>query len=121
MKCKTVQERRDQASFGRILTARRYTIRKKVSTEFYRELRSRVLGQIALEVINDFLNAFKMDYTSSIFVHEGNLKDPSPKSELAKKLNLGDYNEKEPILFQMIKALTSGNVKPQRYRINQLR
>ncbi len=56
-----------------------------------------------------------MDYTSSIFVHEGNLKDPASKSELAKKLNLGDVNEKEPILFQMIRALTSGNIKPQRY------
>ena len=71
-------------------------------------------GQVALEVINDFLNAFKMDYTSSIFVHEGNLKDPATRSELAKKLNIADANDREPILFQMIKALTSGNVRPQR-------
>jgi len=64
-----------------------------------------ISGQVALELIMDFLEFFKMDYTSSVFTHESNLKDASKRDELQRKLGLRSENNK-PVLFQLINALT---------------
>lgn len=64
-----------------------------------------ISGQVALELIMDFLEFFKMDYTSSVFTHESNLKDASKRDDLQRKLGLRSENNK-PVLFQLINALT---------------
>jgi len=64
-------------------------------------------GKLALELINDFLEYFKMDYTTSVFAHESNLKDPSKRDDLQKKLGVRSEGNK-PVLFHIINALLSG-------------
>jgi len=63
-------------------------------------------GKLALELINDFLEFFKMDYTMSVFSHESNLKDAAKRDELLKNLGIKGDNTK-PVLFQIINALKS--------------
>jgi len=62
-------------------------------------------GKVALELINDFLEFFKMDYTSSIFTHESNLKDAAKREELQKRLGL-KQDANKPVLFQIINSLS---------------
>ena len=48
-----------------------------------------------------------MDYTTSVFAHESNLKDPSKRDDLQKKLGVRSEGNK-PVLFHIINALLSG-------------
>ena len=59
---------------------------------------------MALELILDFLEFFKMDYTMSVFSHESNLKEAAKRDELLKNLGIKGENNK-PALFQIINAL----------------
>jgi hypothetical protein len=61
-------------------------------------------GKIALEIINEFLEFFKMDYTLSVFTHESNLKDTTGRDDLQKRLGVKGDNNK-PLLFHIINAL----------------
>jgi len=63
-----------------------------------------LLGKMALELILDFLEFFKMDYTMSVFSHESNLKEAAKRDELLKNLGIKGENNK-PALFQIINAL----------------
>ena len=51
-----------------------------------------------------------MDYTASIFSHEANFKEAANKNDLIKKLGLEDYDNKKPILFNILKALSAGDL-----------
>lgn len=64
-------------------------------------------GKLALELINDFLEFFKMDYTQSVFSHESNLKDALKRDDLKKELGVRGEGNK-PVLFHIISALVSG-------------
>jgi len=65
-------------------------------------------GAVALELIHDFLEFFKMDYTLSVFNHESNLKDPAKKEELAKKLGVTKLDASKPIIFSIINSVLNG-------------
>lgn len=63
-------------------------------------------GKVALEIINDFLEFFKMEYSLSVFTHEANLKDAAKREELQGKLGLKPDASK-PVLFHLINSLLS--------------
>jgi hypothetical protein len=65
-------------------------------------------GIVALELIHDFLEHFKMDYTSSVFSHEANLKAPASKEVLAKKIGIAHPDNSKPLLFQIIQSALNG-------------
>lgn len=66
-------------------------------------------GKLALEVINDFLEFFRMDYTHSIFASESNLQDAARKDDLLRKLGVkGDTTK--PVLFHILNALQRGDL-----------
>ena len=58
-----------------------------------------------------------MDYTTSVFSNESNLRDASRRDELQKKLGV-KVDDSKPVLFQLISSLSSGGVtnKENQYR-----
>ena len=64
-------------------------------------------GQLGLEIIHDFLEFFKLDYTLSVFNHESNLKDPK-REGLAKKLGINKPDTTKPLLFSIINSVLNG-------------
>lgn len=66
-------------------------------------------GSLAVELITEMLQFYKMDYTLSVFPHEANLKEEVTREKLSKKLSLNPDNDKNaPLLISMIKAFFSG-------------
>jgi len=65
-------------------------------------------GVLGLELIHDFLEFFKMDYTLSVFNHESNLKDPARKEDLAKKLGVTRPDPSKPLIFSIIGSIING-------------
>ena len=65
-------------------------------------------GSLAVELITEMLQFYKMDYTLSVFPHEANLKEEVTREKLSKKLSINPDNEKGiPLLIYMIKAFFS--------------
>ncbi len=71
-------------------------------------------GMICAELIRDFLEFYKMDYTMQIFVPECNL--PSDNKGMKEKISglLGvprdDSKGKAPLLAQLVQMIKSGNI-----------
>jgi hypothetical protein len=65
-------------------------------------------GLLALELINDFFNYCKMDYTQNLFQNESNLKQPKTKSWAAKQLGIQPSGN-ESLLVTLVKGLKSGD------------
>ena len=66
-------------------------------------------GSLAVELITEMLQFYKMDYTLSVFPHEANLKEEVTREKLSKKLSINPDNDKNaPLLISMIKAFFNG-------------
>ena len=65
-------------------------------------------GSLAVELITELLQFYKMDYTLSVFPHESNIKEEVTRDKVAKKLGINSDNDKGvPLLVYMIKAFFS--------------
>lgn len=67
-------------------------------------------GLLAVEIIAEFLQFYKMDYTLNVFPHESNLKDEVTREKIWKKLAKNEENEKEkgiPVLIHLINFFLS--------------
>ena len=65
-------------------------------------------SQVAADLVRDYLEHYKLDYTLSIFIPEANLKDqPIDRSEVAKKAGIAIPTD-EPLLVSLLKHGKSG-------------
>lgn len=65
-------------------------------------------GLIAIELMHEFFEFFRMDYTNNVFVHESNYKESFSRDTMKQKLNIRDETNEEPLLVVMIKQLAAG-------------
>jgi hypothetical protein len=64
---------------------------------------------LASDLIREYLEFYRLDYTLSIFIPEANLKqDPLDKGNLVSRAEVDAPNEKEPLLVQVLKQRKSG-------------
>lgn len=75
-------------------------------------------GALAVELITEMLQFYKMDYTLSVFPHEANLKEEVTREKLSKKLPIPNPEKDAPLFFSLIKAFLSGGSSIER-RLNQ--
>jgi len=63
------------------------------------------------ELIQDFLEFYRLDYSLAIFKPETNLTGKVDKEDLARKAGLqGNFDQNEPLLLQLLGAFNSGDV-----------
>jgi FGFR1 oncogene partner len=68
---------------------------------------------LAADLIREYLEFYRLDYTLSIMIPEANLKqDPLDKEELIKRSDVDQPNQSEPLLIQILKERKAG-VKPK--------
>lgn len=72
---------------------------------------------MALELMHEFMEFYRMDYTSNVFVHEANYKASTERQALSKsllkpvnRLNIGPVDQSKPLLATIIEKLISGGV-----------
>lgn len=56
---------------------------------------------VMLDAILEYLQFYKLDYSTSVLANEGNLRDYSSRAELAKKLGV-NATTNQPLLFQLV-------------------
>lgn len=67
-------------------------------------------GPIALELMHEFMEFYRMDYTCNIFVHEANYKATTERQALITKLGLGNADSSKPLLAIIIDRLANGGL-----------
>ena len=73
------------------------------------------LGSLAVELITELLQFYKMDYTLSVFPHESNLKEEVTRDKLSKKLGINSDNDKGiPLLISVLKGFFSNGASPEK-------
>jgi hypothetical protein len=72
-----------------------------------------VSGALCAELVKDFLEFYKLDYTLAIFMPEVNLTQQSAmsKQELSKKVGLAEPSNQKPLMAQLIEGFLS-NERP---------
>lgn len=64
---------------------------------------------IAADLIREFLEFYRMDYSLGVFMPECNLnKEPLRKNDLKKRSGLEEADTSMPLLMQMIKKFRAG-------------
>lgn len=75
-----------------------------------KNLRQSQQGTLMAELIQEFMEFYRLDYSLAVFKPEVNLKGAKAnRTELASKTGISD-NQKEPLLLQLLSAFTSGAV-----------
>lgn len=80
-------------------------------------------GSLAVEIITEFLQFYKMDYTLNVFPHESNLKEEVTREKLSKRLGINAENDQEkgaPVLIHIIKHFLQnlGNNNSSQFKKN---
>eukprot|EP01017_Pseudomicrothorax_dubius_P022637 TRINITY_DN2447_c0_g1_i5.p1 TRINITY_DN2447_c0_g1~~TRINITY_DN2447_c0_g1_i5.p1 ORF type:complete len:337 (-),score=86.39 TRINITY_DN2447_c0_g1_i5:98-1108(-) len=65
-------------------------------------------GLLALSLIFDFFDAYRMDYSITVFQHEANLKEVESREMLFSKLGLKPTKKDQPALLALIKGFIDG-------------
>ena len=78
-----------------------------------KKVMSTASGHICAELVKDFLEFYKLDYTLSIYLPEVNLNTQQvmTKEELSSKIGLENAEQKKPLLMQLLEGFIS-NEKP---------
>jgi FGFR1 oncogene partner len=64
---------------------------------------------LAADLIREYLEFYRLDYTLSIMIPEANLKqEPLERDDLVRRAEVDSANEKEPLLIQILKERKSG-------------
>lgn len=64
---------------------------------------------LAADLIREYLEFYRLDYSLSIFIPEANLKqDPLNKNDLKKRADIEIPNDKEPLLVQILRERKAG-------------
>lgn len=74
------------------------------------------MSVLLAELIREYLDFYQLDYTKQIFLPESNLMthESSSKEQLADKANLGNADEKKPLLLQMLEKFLQGDMTPSK-------
>jgi FOP N terminal dimerisation domain len=73
-------------------------------------------GPIALELMHEFMEFYRMDFTCNVFVHEANYKATTERQALGtrgspvNKLNIGNADPAKPLLATIIEKLIGGAI-----------
>ena len=66
-------------------------------------------SELAADLIKEYLEFYRLDYSLSILIPEANLKqDPMNRDELVKKAEIENANQDEPLLVQILKERKAG-------------
>ncbi len=72
-------------------------------------MRADTQSSLAAEVIREFMEFYRLDYSLAIFGPEANLKgNTENRSDLTKRAGLKSASQDKPLLVQIIEALCSG-------------
>ena len=68
-------------------------------------------GVVCAELIREFLEFYRLDYSLQIYVPEVNLSGTQPmnKDDLAHRSGLGERAEGKPIMMQLLESFLSGD------------
>ena len=76
-----------------------------------KKMRADTQATLAAEVIRDFMEFYRLDYSLAIFGPEANLKGKTEnRNDLSKRAGLRACTKEKPLLVQIIEALLSGPV-----------
>ncbi len=66
-------------------------------------------GVVCAELIREFLEFYRLDYSLQIYVPEVNLSGTNPmnKDDLARRTGLGQHTEGKPIMMQLLESFLS--------------
>ncbi|KRX03947.1 hypothetical protein PPERSA_12394 [Pseudocohnilembus persalinus] len=67
------------------------------------QLSAKQEGQLALEIVKDFLEFYSLDYTQNVFQSEANVTQSIKRQKIAEKCQV-TYNSQKPVLMQMVEA-----------------
>lgn len=74
---------------------------------------------LAADLIREYMEFYRLDYSLSIFIPEANLKqDPVDRNTLVTKADLDRPSDREPLLVQLLKERKSGS-GPSRSSVNR--
>jgi hypothetical protein len=65
-------------------------------------------GLLSIELMHEFFEFFRMDYTNNVFIHESNYKESFTRDMVKKKLHVNDTKNEQPLLLLIIKQLLGG-------------
>jgi hypothetical protein len=65
-------------------------------------------GLLSIELMHEFFEFFRMDYTNNVFIHESNYKESFTRDMVKKKLHVNDNKNEQPLLLLIIKQLLGG-------------
>lgn len=67
---------------------------------------------LAADLIREYLEFYRLDYTLSIMIPEANLKqDPLDREQLVRKAEVDQVTDKEPLLVQILKERKLGGAR----------
>lgn len=68
-------------------------------------------GVLCAELVKDFLEFYKLDYTLAIFLPEVNLNQGNSmgKKELSKKVGIAEPSNQKPLMAQLIEGFLSND------------
>lgn len=68
---------------------------------------------LAADLIREYLEFYRLDYTLSIMIPEANLKqDPTDRDGLVRRAEVDRPNDREPLLVQLLKERKAGGSRP---------
>lgn len=72
-----------------------------------------VEGEMCIDIIREFLEFYRMDYTLSTFLPECSLsQEPKTRQEIEQKVGLSSCNTSMPLLMHLINSVRNGAQKP---------
>jgi hypothetical protein len=72
-----------------------------------------VEGEMCIDIIREFLEFYRMDYTLSTFLPECSLsQEPKTRGEIENRVGLNSCNTSMPLLMHLINAVKNGAQKP---------
>lgn len=71
-------------------------------------------GVLCAELVKDFLEFYKLDYTLAIYMPEVNLnqQNSTPKEELARKIGVNEPSAQKPLMAQLLESFLAGGGVP---------
>lgn len=71
-----------------------------------------VEGEMCIDIIREFLEFYRMDYTLSTFLPECSLsQEPKSRQEIEQKVGLSSCNTSMPLLMHLINSVKNGSAK----------
>lgn len=67
-------------------------------------------GLIALELMHEFFEFYRMDYTNNVFIHESNYKENFSRDQQRENLGVNENDDSKPVMMLIQQKLLSGGM-----------